>query len=61
MGIKEMDICRKQLSNACPLSIHLPPEITQNIKFIIPTGSLITVKPIPSLERDIYSSERRAI
>lgn len=60
-AIKEMDIWRKQLSNACPLSIYLPFEIIQNIKFIIPTRSLITVKPLSSLDRDIYSSERRAI
>lgn len=60
-SIVQMDIWRKQLSDACPLSIYLPHEIIQNIKFIIPVGSIVTVKPISSLERDIYSSERRAI
>lgn len=51
---------QRQLFNTC-LSIYLPYEIIQNIKFIIPVDSLVAVKPISSLKRDIYSSERRTI
>lgn len=60
-SIAQMHTWRKKLHTACPLTIYLPYEITENITFIIPVGSLVTVKPISSLKRDIYSYERRDI
>lgn len=55
-SIQQMDIFRKQLRNASPLTIYLPDEIIRNVNFIIPIDSLIKVKIISSLQCDMYSN-----
>lgn len=57
-SIERMHDLRKDLEDAVPLTVHLPYEIIQNVKFRIPFGSLVFVEPISSLERDIYSLYR---
>lgn len=54
-SIQQMDIFRKQLCNACPLTIYLPDKIIRSVNFIIPIDSLVTVNLLSSLQRDIYS------
>lgn len=57
-SVELMNDLRADLRGAVPLTIHLPYEIIQNVKFRIPFGSLVFVEPISSLERDIYSLYR---
>lgn len=59
-SIIQMNIWRKQLSNACPLTIYLPDGIIRSVKFNMPIESVVMVKSLSSLKRDIYSCERRA-
>lgn len=53
-SIEQMNDLRKDLEDAVPLTVHLPYEIIQNVKFRISFGSLVFVEPISSLERDMY-------
>lgn len=55
-NIAQLDQLRKQQPDACPVIIHLPFEIIKSVKFRIPDDSMITVKPISSLEHDIFSN-----
>lgn len=59
-SIIQMNIWRKQLCNACPLNIHLPDKILHSVKLKIPSGSIVLVNSLSSLQRDIYSCERQA-
>lgn len=52
-----MDYWRRQLPNACHLTVYLPQEIIEEIQFIVPVDSLVDVKPISALERDIFTSD----
>lgn len=58
-SIIQMNVWRKQLRNACPSTIYLPDKIVRNAKLRIPIGSIVSVKPLSSLERDISACERR--
>lgn len=58
-SIIQMNVWRKQLRNACPTTIYLPDKIVRSAKLKIPTGSIVSVKSLSSLKRDIHSCERR--
>lgn len=58
-SIIQMHVWRKQLANACPTTIYLPDKIVRNAKLNIPIGSIVLVKSLSSLKRDIYACERR--
>lgn len=61
-AVVKMNVCRKGISGACLLTIYFPYEVIQKIKFIMPVdSSLVNVKPISSLKRDIFTSDRRFI
>lgn len=59
--VEEMDIWRRKLSGACLLTIYLPSDVIQKINFTIPVGSRVNIKPISTLQRDIFTSDRRII
>lgn len=57
-SIIQMNIWRKQLHNACSLTIYLPDKIVRSVRLKIPFESIVMVKSLSSLKRDIYSCER---
>lgn len=58
-SIIQMDNWRRQLCNACPLTIYLPDEIVRSAKLNNPIDSIVIVQPISSLKCEIYACERR--
>lgn len=54
-SIQQMDIFRKQLCNACPLTIYLPDKIIRSVNFSIPIDSLVNVNLLSSFQRDVFS------
>lgn len=58
-SIAVMDKLRRELVNSCPLTIYLPYEIVQKIRFNIPVNSTVNVQPISALKRDIFTFKRR--
>lgn len=60
-SVVEMDVKRRQLSDACVLTIFLPHEILQKTSFISLSCSSINIKPISELKHDIYTFETSTI